>query len=312
MLPPMASASSRRPLRLRVTAAEAGRRLDDALAAWLPEALAMPVSRSAVRRLIVAGVIRVDGRPVRRPGLPLTAGMRVEGAIDASRLGPARGEQEAAGRVGASRILHRDRYLLFVDKPAGLLMHATADPSRPNLYDAVKALLAEGGPEPYLGTHQRLDRDTSGVVLFTLDPSANAPLADAFAAGRVAKTYHALCGRPRRRPPASWREEGPLGGDGPHADTTFRVLREWADGLLVEARPATGRKHQIRIHLAGRGLPIRGDERYGGPPGTRVMLHALRLELPHPVTGRPLAVESPYPEDFRAALVTTGPPRARS
>jgi 23S rRNA-/tRNA-specific pseudouridylate synthase len=308
----MASASSRRALRRQVTAAEAGRRLDDALAAWLPEALAMPVSRSAVRRLVVAGVIRVDGRPVRRPGLPLAAGMRVEGSIDASRLGPAKSEQEAAGRVGAGRILHRDPYLLFVDKPAGLLMHATADPSRPNLYDAVKALLAEGGRDAYLGTHQRLDRDTSGVVLFTLDPSANAPLADAFAAGRVAKTYHALCGRPRGRAPSSWREEGPLGGDGPHPETAIPDHREWPEGLLVEARPATGRKHQIRIHLAGRGLPIRGDERYGGPPGPRVMLHALRLQLPHPVTGQLLAVESPYPEDFRTALVTAGRPRARS
>jgi 23S rRNA pseudouridine1911/1915/1917 synthase len=286
MLAGMASASSQRSLRRRVAAGEAGRRLDEALAAWLPETLGMPVSRSAVRRLVVAGVIRVDGRPVRRPGMPLAAGMRVEGSIDASRLGPARTEQEAAGRVGTGRILHRDPHLLFVDKPAGLLMHATADPSRPNLYDAVKALIADGRREPYLGTHQRLDRDTSGVVLFTLDPAANAPLAAAFAAGGVAKTYHALCGRPRRPPPSSWREEGPLGGDGPHAVTAFRVIGEWAQGLLLEARPATGRKHQIRIHLAGRGLPIVGDARYGGSPGPRVMLHALRLELGHPVTGR--------------------------
>jgi 23S rRNA-/tRNA-specific pseudouridylate synthase len=81
------------------------------------------------------------------------------------------------------------------------------------------------------------------------------------------------------------------------------AVREVLPGaLLVEARPLTGRKHQVRAHLAHAGLPVLGDVAYGGPPAPRVMLHAWRLRLRHPLTGEPLRLESPLPADFRAAL----------
>ena len=309
----MSRAASRR-LGRRVAAGEAGQRLDRLLEGWLPELLGGPVSRAAVRRLVMAGAVHAGGRPLRRPGATLRSATRIDAIVDPARLGPRPGEREAASGFGSERFLYRDAFLLAVDKPAGLPMHATADKARPNLYDVVTALLHTERPEPYLGLHQRLDRDTSGVVLFTLDPIANAPLAGGFAAGRVAKTYHALCARPRQPPPAAWRESGRLGGDGPMAETAFRILRTLPRALLVEARPSTGRKHQIRIQLAGRGLPILGDARYGSRDGAarRVMLHALRLELDHPVTGAPLAVTSPYPADFRELLVTRPGGRARS
>jgi RluA family pseudouridine synthase len=299
-----------------VSAEEAGLRLDRLVEAWVAGALAGPVSRAAVRRLVMAGAVRVSGRPLRRPGAPVSAGMRIDVLVDASRLGPAPAERETALRFGPERFLYRDAFLLAVDKPAGLPMHATADAARPNLYDLVKAhLLAEGG-HGYLGLHQRLDRETSGVVVFTLDARANAPLAHAFARGiGVAKTYHALCARPTRRVPERWRVSGPLGGDGPQAETAFRLLRTLPHALLVEARPTTGRKHQIRIHLAEGSLPILGDTRYGSPRDRsvpRVLLHAHRLELTHPVTGAPLAITSPYPPDFRERLVTRPAGRARS
>lgn len=300
----------------RVTAEEAGRRLDHALAEWLPAALDLPVSRSAVRRLVMAGVVRVDGEPWRRPGAPLPAGAHVQAVVDPQRLGPSPAERTAAAAVGPERFLHRDAFVLAVDKPAGLAMHATADASRANLYDLVKGALRVEGGEPYLGLHQRLDRDTSGVVLFTLDPAANAPLAAAFASGRgVAKTYHALCARPAAAPPATWQDSGPLGGEGPRAETAFRVLRTLPGALLVEARPSTGRKHQIRIQLADRGLPILGDARYGSrqePGATRVMLHAHRLAFAHPAHGGEVVVESPYPPDFAQELARRGRPTARS
>ena len=309
-------ASSARRLSRIVTAGEAGQRLDRLLEAWIAPVLPAPVSRAAVRRLVMAGAVRVDGRPLRRPGATLAARSRVEAAVDPARMGPPPGEREAAGRFGAERFLYRDAFLLAVDKPAGLAMHATADASRPNLYDVVKARLRSEGHEPYLGLHQRLDRDTSGVVLFTLDPSANAALGKAFETGEgVAKTYHALCARPAHRCPERWRVSGPLGGDGPYADTDFRVLRALRDALLIEARPTTGRKHQIRIQLAERGLPILGDKRYGSrrePGAPRVMLHAHRLEVTHPVTGVPVALTSPYPPDFRERLGTRPPRRDRS
>jgi 23S rRNA pseudouridine1911/1915/1917 synthase len=288
-------------------------RLDTLLEGWLPQALGLAVSRSAIRRLVMAGAVRVNGQAWRRPGAPVPAGSAVQVLVDAMRLGPPPQERAVAAAFGTERFLHHDASLLAVDKPAGLPMHATADASRPNLYDLVKAALRGRGSEPYLGLHQRLDRETSGVVVFTLDPAANAPLAAAFASGRgVAKTYHALCPRPAARVPASWQVSGPLGGDGPHAETAFRLLRAVPDALLVEARPSTGRKHQIRIQLAERGLPIMGDVRYGSRDARagRVMLHAVRLELAHPITGAALAIESPYPPDFRERLVTRpGRPR---
>lgn len=276
------------------------------LAAWLPGELGRPFSRGALRTLVMAGAVTVDGRPWRRPGGVLPVGAAVVARVDEARLGPPRLEREVADAFGTARFLYRDADLLVVDKPAGLPMHATADAARPNLYDRVREVLrADGAADPYLGLHQRLDRETSGAVLFTLDRAANAPLARALATGEgIDKVYHALCVRPSTRLPARWHEEGPLGPDGPHARTAFAVLRGLPSALLVEARPETGRKHQIRIQLASRGAPILGDARYGGPTrdARRVMLHAHRLTFAHPTTGAAVTVQSPYPSDFAAAL----------
>jgi 23S rRNA-/tRNA-specific pseudouridylate synthase len=285
-----------------------GARLAAFLEEWLPGAIGRPLSRGALRTLVMAGAVTVDGRPWRRPGAVLRPGAAVVARVDPSRLGPPAGEREVAQAFGPERFLHRDPLVLVVDKPAGLPMHATADASRPNLFDRVRAVLrAEGVAEPYLGLHQRLDRETSGAVLFTLDRAANAPIAQALSTGEgIAKTYHALCARPRVRLPSAWREEGPLEPGGPLARTAFSVLRGAQDALLVEARPETGRKHQIRIQLASRGAPILGDARYGGGggPAPRVMLHAHRLAFRHPATGKSVTVTSPYPPDFAELLAT--------
>lgn len=282
-----------------------GIRLAAFLEAWLPGALGRPLSRGSLRTLVMAGAVTVDGRPFRRPGALLRPGAAVVARVDASRLGPPAGEREVALAFGPDRFLYRDASVLVADKPAGLPMHATADASRPNLYDLVRGLLrSEGAAEPYLGLHQRLDRETSGAVLFTLDPAANGPIARALATGEgIAKTYHALCARTGGLPSA-WRDDGPLGDGGPLARTAFTVLRSLPAALLVEARPETGRKHQIRIQLAGRGAPILGDLRYGAEAGAarRVMLHAHRLAFRHPATGETVTVTSPYPPDFAAVL----------
>jgi 23S rRNA pseudouridine1911/1915/1917 synthase len=295
---------------VRTRVGEEGARLAAFLEAWLPGAIGRPLSRGALRTLVMAGAVTVDGRPWRRPGAVLRPGAAVVARVDASRLGPPAGEREVAGAYGPERFLYRDALVLVADKPAGLPMHATADATRPNLFDLVRGLLrAEGGADPYLGLHQRLDRETSGAVLFTLDRAANAPIARALATGEgIAKTYHALCARPRVRLPAAWRDEGPLQPGGPVARTSFTVLRPLRGALLVEARPATGRKHQIRIQLAARGAPILGDVRYGGDARAagRVMLHAHRLSFLHPGTGRTVTVTSPYPSDFLDALGALG------
>jgi 23S rRNA pseudouridine1911/1915/1917 synthase len=276
-----------------VAASEAGRRLDDFLAAWLPEALARPLSRSAVRRLIMAGAVRAGGRPLRRPAYVLAAGQRLEAAVSIERLEPAR---DVAFEVRRERILYEDDDLIAVDKPAGLSTVPTADPKRPHLVGAVQAYLKSD----YVGVHQRLDRETSGAVLFTKERGANPALARAFAEHRIEKTYHALGARPRSLPPAPWSATSAVGGQS--AETTFTGLEVLTEAVLVEARPRTGRKHQIRIHLAAAGMPILGDERYGGPAAPRLMLHALALALPHPRDGRTIRIESPYPADFTAVL----------
>jgi 23S rRNA pseudouridine1911/1915/1917 synthase len=305
--------------------AQAGRRLDDVLGVWLSEELGLALRRSAVRRLVMAGAVRVDGRPLRRPGHVLASGQRLEAHVDRDRLLESR--RDIAVSLGPGDILFEDPWLIAVAKPPHLPFHATADPSRPNLVACVARLLAERGGEtapPHLGVHQRLDRETSGVALLVKDPAANAGLARAFAEHRVVKLYRALTARPPRRLPRALSIDNRLASQGggrrsrmevveeggAPARTDVRVTRSFRHALLVEARPHTGRKHQVRAHLAGAGLPILGDTRYGGPSRigglgiTRVLLHASRLELPHPVTGADLVVECPEPADFRTVLKT--------
>ena len=292
-------------LRHVVTGAEDGRRLDEVVGARVAEALGWEPSRSALRRLVMAGAVQVGGRLLRSPGRPLAAGQRLEIRLEAERLEPLR-DASAGFRLTRDAVLFTDGVLLAVDKPAGLPTTPTADPARPSLVSAVREYLAAGGAGPYLGVHQRLDRDTSGVVLFAADPRANAGLARQFEAGEVEKTYVALTVRPSRLPPAAWEARGPVGGR--EARTRFHRLEALSGGLLVQARPSTGRKHQIRIHLAEAGLPLLGDAAYGGPRRAagveigRVMLHAARLRLRHPLSGEPLSIESALPADFERAL----------
>jgi len=181
----------------------------------------------------------------------------------------------------------------------------------------VERFLGTPGAPAVLAVHQRLDCDTSGVVLFGVDPRANAGLARAFAGRLAEKTYLAITAAPSESPARRFRVSAPLGGAGPGRQgvrafaketqpaQTDVVVREVLKGaLLVEARPLTGRRHQVRAHLAHAGLPVLGDPIYGGP-GPRVprmMLHAWRLALPHPITGEPLVIESPLPADLAGVL----------
>lgn len=307
-------------MRAVVEAAQQGARLD----LWLHGALSAslgPLSKAAVRRAIVGGAVRVDGQVVRGAGRLLRAGQVVLAAIDRGKLGL---DRPRPCQLTPGRVLFEDAWLLALDKPAGLPTVPTADARRDSLVRLAELWLAtrEGGSVPArLGVHQRLDAETTGVVLFTKSREADASLARAFEQRSVEKVYVAVARRPRRgslpqrlegsvdlggrvagaaTPPAASRSRS--------AVTDVRVLRGLGPALLVEARPRTGRKHQIRIHLARAGAPLLGDARYGGPMRVggidvpRVMLHAARLALTHPVTGVPLVVESPWPDDFSAAI----------
>jgi 23S rRNA-/tRNA-specific pseudouridylate synthase len=330
-----------RRLACTVPASHRERRLDAFVLEWLGRDLAQSLSRSAVRKLIVAGAIRVDGRIARRAGIPLSPTQCLEALVDLARLGVAPGAQQM--EVTAADVLYEDEDLLGVAKPPGLPTHATADVRRADLFTQVRRLLAQrSGADaalPYLGLHHRLDVDTSGVVLFTKSERANRDLARQFAGRGVEKVYHALVVKPPRgsrrarrgtgpalrqppRVPCAWHVENrlaPTGAGrracvkqvtqgGQEAATSFVLLDALPAAWLVEARPETGRKHQVRAHLAGGGTPILGDVRYGGPEQAgachlpRAMLHARSLSLSHPVTGAPLVIEAPYPPDFDQAL----------
>jgi 23S rRNA pseudouridine1911/1915/1917 synthase len=218
---------------------------------------------------------------------------------------------EAAAPLERARLLYADAELVAVDKPPFVAAQPTLTHDVGTLPDLVQALL--GAPVTLV---HRLDRETTGVTVFARTAAAAAALAEAFRAGGPEKTYLALCGRAPA--PPEGRIDAPLGKDparpglrridprGDAAATRYRTLRESARAALVEARPETGRTHQIRVHLASVGASILGDPRYGGARRVgelavpRVLLHARRLELDHPTTGERLVLEAPVPEDLRA------------
>jgi 23S rRNA pseudouridine1911/1915/1917 synthase len=298
-----------------VAVREAGRRLVDVLVEWLRERLSDDVPMARARALVASGGVRVDGVVVRAAGRPLRRGEHVEALVEPEQLRSRALALDRPFELTAARILFRDECVLAVDKPPGLPTHATADPSRPSLVSHVERYLASGAAT--LAVHQRLDRDTSGVVLFGLDPRANAGLARSFAEHLAEKRYLAITARPREIRVRKLRVSAPLGaatagraavvvgGPTARAAETDVVVREVLErALLVEARPLTGRRHQVRVHLAHAGLPILGDSTYGRADALapRLMLHAWRLALPHPITGEPLRLEAPIPADFAAAV----------
>jgi RluA family pseudouridine synthase len=226
-------------------------------------------------------------------------------------------------------ILHSDEALLAIDKPSGLL--SIPDHWDPDVPDAVTELKPAWGK---LFVVHRLDKDTSGVLLFARDADSHKALSAAFESRSVAKVYRALV----RGVPA-WDEMAcdlPLMPDGDklhrtvvaahhgkQSRTVFLVVARYKDSALVEARPETGRTHQVRVHLASLGHPCLCDVLYGDgealllsklkrrwrgdpfderPLLARAALHALSAEFPHPSTGAAFKVEAPLPKDMRATI----------
>jgi len=227
---------------------------------------------------------------------------------------------------GGLEILHQDPDLVVLDKPVGMVVHPGAGRDRGTLVHRLLSRFPEirevGGPgRP--GIVHRLDKDTSGLLVIARTPKAYEALTTAFADRRVDKRYLALVyGAPKE---AEGRIEAPIGrhpsrrkemairSTGRPALTLFRCLGT-ANGIsALELDLATGRTHQIRVHLKSVGLPLIGDPLYGearwkglakpvqGPLRSfpRPALHAWRLEFEHPITGNQLAIETPLPEDMR-------------
>jgi 23S rRNA (cytosine1962-C5)-methyltransferase len=201
-------------------------------------------------------------------------------------------------------LIHEDEHLLVVNKPAGLNTHAPDPHAGEGLYDWLKHREARWAT---LAIIHRLDKDTSGVMVFGKTPLANRALTAQFATRSVRKVYQLRTDRPV---PAG--EQVVTAGiaragdryvsraDGEPAETRFRKL---PDGC-VEAQPRTGRTHQIRVHAAASGFPILGDALYGGSPWPRLCLHAAELRFSHPASGEPLCFTAPadFAADARQAL----------
>jgi tRNA pseudouridine65 synthase len=225
-------------------------------------------------------------------------------------------------------ILHADAALVAVMKPAGLLVHRTGLARDADAF-AVQRLRDQLG-RPVYPAH-RLDRATSGVLLFALERDIHARLAAAFESGAVDKRYLAIV---RGWPPAALTIEHPLSrlddeAEGPPRPATTRIVCLATAELdvrvdryptsryaLVAAEPLTGRRHQLRRHLKHAGHPIVGDTTYGQGRhnrlfrerlgSSRLLLHALGLRLAHPVSGAPLEIRAEPPEDFATVAAALG------
>lgn len=210
----------------------------------------------------------------------------------------------------ALKVLYQDPWLIVIDKPAGMLVHPGREPAPPEEI-AMKVLRDQIGRR--VQTVHRLDRPTSGVLLFALEERIEADLRHQFAQQRVSKRYEAIVSGAT---PEEWVNERPLqknpGEPFREASTGFKTIgRRPIDGDMVsqlKVSPVTGRHHQIRKHLAMEGFPIVGDYLYGLPEAmdrlagltgqSRLMLHAAALTFFHPVEGVDMTVFSPLPERF--------------
>ncbi|WP_305042748.1 RluA family pseudouridine synthase [Geoalkalibacter sp.] len=293
--------------RLQVAAEESGQRLDQFLASRAAH------SRTFWRRIIDLGGVHVAGRRIRQCGYQVQGAQQVEAYVDGLPLEPFVLEDR--------HILFRDRYLLALDKPAGVDTQPTHARFKGTLYEALLRFLQDPfRPQspPALGMVQRLDRDTSGVLVFSIHPRAHKPLTEAIGARRLDKVYLALVqGVPKARAGeirsqlARGRRDNRMKSveqGGREALTRYRVTRTWEAAALLEVEIPTGRSHQIRVHLAELGHPLLGDTAYGGPEGiagapvARQMLHSLRLDLKHPVSGEPLSLTAPVPCDMKQLM----------
>lgn len=282
------------------------------------------LTRNQIQKLLEKGQIRVKGEKI-KTSYKLRVGDQIEIEISSPE------KIEAKPENIPLEVLYQDKHLAFVNKPAGIVVHAAAGHSSGTLVNALlyhlKDLSGIGG-ELRPGIVHRLDKDTSGIMLVAKNNQAHAELVRLFQQRAIQKTYLALAYGSFKKD--SGLIESKLGrsrGDrkkissrtfrGKEAKTSYQVLEHFQQMALLEVKPHTGRTHQIRVHLAESGHPVVGDPVYGGKQwlhklspalqalvkkSDRQMLHAFRLELIHPVSGKKLKFEAALPGDFQEIL----------
>jgi len=280
-------------------------RLDKTIAEMIPE-----ISRSSAKKLIESGAVYLNRKRCKQCAKEIRPGNEIR--IYISEVIDDASKQDY--KLPQSLIVYEDKDLIVVNKPPFLPTHATIDSSRNHLVLATQRFLAEREKKKesdiYLGVHHRLDRDTSGIILFTKRKEANPRIAKAFQERLFQKTYLAIClGAPKENSFSIKSYLGPhsrnkryfcsVNKNGKFAQTDVKLLEsKWIQSKkisLMEAKPLTGRTHQIRVHLSENHLPILGDESYGVrfQDVPRLLLHAWQLEL----DGQ--RWKAPMPEDFK-------------
>lgn len=312
-----------RRLSATVEAAEAGERLDRMLARRFGD-----LSRTRLKHLVEDGRVSVNGATITNPSERVKPGQLVAVAV------PAATAALPAAQAMALDIRYEDADLLVLQKPAGLVVHPAPGNADGTLVNALLAHCGESlagiGGVRRPGIVHRLDKDTSGLMVIAKTERAHAKLAADFAARRIERAYLALVwGVPSPRAgeivgaigrnPANRKTMAVVRRGGKPALTRYRVLRVFKDvAALVECRLATGRTHQIRVHLAERGHPVIGDPIYGRSRGRkralpepirsaleafpRQALHAAKLGFDHPTTSEHLDFTDDIPSDMSGLI----------
>jgi 23S rRNA pseudouridine1911/1915/1917 synthase len=297
------------PREFRATASEAGARLDAAVAAWAG------ISRASAAKLIASGDVLVGGRPAAKS-------QRVEEGMLVSVEVTEHDDAPPGPEAIPIPIVYEDESLVVVSKPAGLVVHPAPGHDSGTL---VNALLARAGAQPSGGSAERpgiihrLDAGTSGLMIVAKSEEAHAALVAAMTERRVSRSYLALVegvfetdtatvDAPIGRSPRD-RKKMAVVENGRPAVTETTTLERHRRTSLLEARPITGRTHQIRVHLLAAGHPVVGDRVYGKDRKLetdlsleRPFLHAARLAFDHPVSGNRIELTDPLPPDLDAAL----------
>ena len=305
-----------------VSADQHGERIDRALAQAAGE-----FSRSYLQQLIEGGAVTLNGHAVGKPAQRVKAG-----DVVVVELRPTQQSQAFKAQPMDLEVVYEDAHVLVINKPAGLVVHPAPGNWSGTLLNGLLARDPQFASVPRAGIVHRLDKDTSGLMVVGKSLQACTALTRAIAAREVHRRYRALVWG---HPPEAVRIDAPVGRDpvsrvkmavvhsGKPAMTDVRTLAtvDWisetggADRTIsaVECTLHTGRTHQIRVHMASRRWPLVADALYGGAPALglqRQALHAVRLELAHPLNGEPLTFEASLPPDMAQAwaqVVHNGP-----
>ncbi|MBX7185012.1 MAG: RluA family pseudouridine synthase [Vicinamibacteria bacterium] len=300
---------------LIATASHAGLRVDKALAEVFPD-----LSRSRIHGLLGLGAILVNGRPP-KPSAKLREGDRIAVEI------PPAVPSDLVPESGDLDIVYEDESLLVVSKPAGVVVHPGAGVVTGTLAAALLAhcgALSRIGGVTRPGIVHRLDKGTSGLLVVAKNDEAHRSLSAQFKGRTITKIYAAIClGTPR---PARGSVLLPIGRDPRHrqrmavvtagraAHTDYEVTEVLGPASVLRLTLHTGRTHQIRVHMAALKCPLVGDQTYGAAALAakaqepcrhaltsfpRPALHAEVLGFTHPVSGKPMRFEAPWPEDLQ-------------